>query len=624
MKIIWRWSLLFSVALVFVPYSAAAAGTEVPLKNWAAPPYWTASSATPGRTALVDISGPLPFVPVVPCRVADTRTGSGFSGQYGPPSIVALATRTFTIGGQCGIPNQAAAVSFLITAVNESAAGNFRAWPDGSPMPTVGAAVLVWSATAGQIANGIVVPVGGSPGVLDIYLNGPSGSHTDLVLDVNGYYSTTPANQNNFFQIYTNSNGYAIYAKNSSTTCSGPCGIVGIALSGYGVEGRSNNAYGVYGESLTGGDGVFGTSDDGTGAGVHGYVSSNVSSAASHAVFGEHASTGSLGFGVEGFHAGSGVGVYGHTTGSGTGVYGYSAGIGVVGYGAGATASSFGVYGQTASTASRAAGVVGFDGTGTHDENNIRSAGVRGYGAIGVVGSSSYTYGYGVAGTFNNPSTGYSIASGGLAPNFGGTTYGVYSFGDFGATGAKYFVEPHPTDASLVIRYGALEGPESGTYFRGTSKTVRGAAVIDVPESFRMVTDEEGLTVQLTPVGGWAEIYIESQDLDRIVVRSSKDVTFHYLVQGVRKAFKDFVPIAKGQEFMPRSEKDRMPGYLTEVAKRRLIANGTYNPDGTVNMATAEREGWAERWREEEQLLQQAQRREVLQAPSQLAPGNQR
>lgn len=107
-----------------------------------------------------------------------------------------------------------------------------------------------------------------------------------------------------------------------------------------------------------------------------------------------------------------------------------------------------------------------------------------------------------------------------------------------------------------------------------------------------MVTDEEGLTVQLTPVGSWAQTYVESQHLDQIVVHSSTEVTFHYLVQGVRRAFRNFTPVGKGSEFMPRSADARMPGYLTEEARRCLIAHGTYHEDGTVNMATAERVGW--------------------------------
>jgi hypothetical protein len=96
-------------------------------------------------------------------------------------------------------------------------------------------------------------------------------------------------------------------------------------------------------------------------------------------------------------------------------------------------------------------------------------------------------------------------------------------------------------------------------------------------------------------------ISVESESLDRIVVRSSKDVTFHYLVQGVRRAFKDHRPVTEGLEFMPRSAAETMPLYLTEEAKRRLIANGTYNPDGTVNMQTAERAGWTRIWKEKEE-----------------------
>jgi hypothetical protein len=51
-----------------------------------------------------------------------------------------------------------------------------------------------------------------------------------------------------------------------------------------------------------------------------------------------------------------------------------------------------------------------------------------------------------------------------------------------------------------------------------------------------------------------------------------------------------------------------MPGYLTEEAKKRLIANGTYNADGTVNMGTAERVGWTKIWAEREALTQAAAR----------------
>jgi len=50
-----------------------------------------------------------------------------------------------------------------------------------------------------------------------------------------------------------------------------------------------------------------------------------------------------------------------------------------------------------------------------------------------------------------------------------------------------------------------------------------------------------------------------------------------------------------------------MPSWLTEEAKHRLISNGTYNPDGTVNRSTAERLGWAQKWRDDEASAKAAQ-----------------
>ena len=494
---------LLSVAILLFLGAAVATATDIPLKNWAAPKTWTpaAAQASGGRSALVTTSyPPLPYIPLPPCRVVDTRLGSGFSGGYGPPALAAQATRAFTIGGQCGIPTDAQAVSFEFTAVNMTANGNFKAWPSGVSMPT--ASVLNWTATTSVIGNGIVVPVGGSPGVLDVYLNGPLSSTVDLVLDVNGFYGPTPADQNQHFTLNVNSSQGTMYLYNASSTCTGACGLYQFVGSGTAIEAQTNST----------------------------------------------------------------------------------------------NSSDNGVVGTTASYATSAAGVLGQDGIGAEDAGCCFSAGVRGMGLNGVVGISDVTYpAAGVVGVFTDLLGGATINYGIL----GSSLYGVFSYGDFGGMGAKYFVEPHPTDASQVIRFIALEGAESGTYFRGTAKTVDGRAIIEVPDDFRMVTDEAGLTVQLTPVRAFAQMYVESENLNQIVVRSSRDVTFHYHVNGIRRAFKDFKAVTRGNEFMPHSPDERMPLYLTEEAKQRLIANGTYNADGTVNLATAERLGWAEAWRKQ-------------------------
>jgi hypothetical protein len=297
------------------------------------------------------------------------------------------------------------------------------------------------------------------------------------------------------------------------------------------------------------------------------------------------------GIGVEGDSLGaSGVGVYGtNDNASGAGVHGYSGpGVGVLGQSStsvgvlGLSTSSNGAIGHTSSTADGLAGVYGTDGAGAGNPGGGFSAGVRGEGKSGVAGYTNTASGVGAVGFAIPPAT-----------------YGLFSFGNIGATGAKAFVEPHPTDPTLTIRYVALEGPEAGTYFRGTAKTVDLQAVIPVPDTFRTVSAEEGLTVQLTPVGALAQMAVISRDLNQIVVRSSRDITFDYHVNGIRRAFKDWQVVAEGSEFRPISPDQRMPTWLTEEAKSRLIANGTYNPDGTVNMNTAERMGWAKVWREE-------------------------
>ncbi len=84
-------------------------------------------------------------------------------------------------------------------------------------------------------------------------------------------------------------------------------------------------------------------------------------------------------------------------------------------------------------------------------------------------------------------------------------------------------------------------------------------------------------------------------------MKASRNVEFFYTVNGVRRTHRDLKPIGPGAEFMPRSADARIPAYLTEGQKELLVSNGTYNADGTVNMQTAERLGWAKVWRDREQ-----------------------
>lgn len=262
-------------------------------------------------------------------------------------------------------------------------------------------------------------------------------------------------------------------------------------------------------------------------------------------------------------------------------------GAGVVGVTNGGT--TWGVKGVKTVGGPDTGGVLGVCGSRIGTGIGVSRTGVRGESAVfGVLGfSNGPNGGWGVSGSFID-------AQGAIGPTgyIGGSVYAVLAGGDFAATGTKSFIDPHPHDAGKVIRFVALEGPEAGTYFRGRGRFVKGKAVIDVPEAFRFTSEEDGMTVHVTPIGGLAVVGVMKQSLERIEVEASRDVEFSYVVYGIRRGYRDFQPIVEGKEFQPRHGEDRLPAHFNDEQKRRLIENGTYNSDGTVNKQTAIRLGW--------------------------------
>jgi hypothetical protein len=302
---------------------------------------------------------------------------------------------------------------------------------------------------------------------------------------------------------------------------------------------------------------------------------------------------------------------------------------GVVGEQLATTGRTYGVFGKITTNISAAAGVRGSLGADPNSLLSQNAAGVLGTGPnVGAVD--------GVLGVIEAPNGGAAVRGvrtnvlpptsgalgvagrGGLFQNsveiidgdlittiLDQATRGDASIdGDLTVGGTKMFIEPHPTDASKAIRYVSLEGPESGTYFRGRGRFQNGVARIEVPEDFRMVTSPEGLTVQITPIGGMATVGVLRMDLNEIVAQSSRNLEFSYLVQGVRRTFEHFEPIVDaGVRYVRQGASSKLPAGLPEETRRRLIANGTYNPDGTVNMETAHRFGWDRLWAERSEEL---------------------
>ncbi len=187
-----------ALVVALVPPLALIAATGDALsdgpQNWTAPPYWTpagnaegteSAARGAGRQALVTLSGPLPFVAVTPCRVIDTRAGSGFPAGYGQPSLPGGgAQRTFVINGQCGIPADAQAVSFNFAVWVPTTRGDLRVFPTGATTPLV--STLNWEAGILSLANAAVVPLGAG-GAVTVQVDGPGT--VDIFVDINGYYS---------------------------------------------------------------------------------------------------------------------------------------------------------------------------------------------------------------------------------------------------------------------------------------------------------------------------------------------------------------------------------------------------------------------------------------------------
>jgi hypothetical protein len=131
-------------------------------------------------------AGVLTSIPAVdfhtlsPCRVFDTRVAAGPTA--GAP-LTCGADYEFTIvGGTCGVPSGAKAVSLNVTVTRPTAAGNLRLYASGSPAPL--ASTLNFS--AGQTRpNNAVAPLS-TGGKISVRCE-PSGT-AHVIVDVNGYF----------------------------------------------------------------------------------------------------------------------------------------------------------------------------------------------------------------------------------------------------------------------------------------------------------------------------------------------------------------------------------------------------------------------------------------------------
>ena len=132
------------------------------------------------------------FFPLTPCRAVDTRTGTGFSGAFGPPSLTGLVPRDFPLlTSACGVPASARAYSLNSTVVPNGPLSYLTLHPAGSTRPIVS---TLNSFDGVIVANAALVPGGNGSAITAFATN-----NTDLILDLNGYFAPPATDSLRFY-----------------------------------------------------------------------------------------------------------------------------------------------------------------------------------------------------------------------------------------------------------------------------------------------------------------------------------------------------------------------------------------------------------------------------------------
>ena len=124
------------------------------------------------------------FVPIVPCRIMDTRP---LPDNVGPRNTPIGANETHTIAvlganGNCTIPPDATALTMNVTAVGGTASSFLTVFPSGATRPV--ASNLNWIAGQAPVPNAVTVDVPADGKVSFYNLTGTVNVAADIV----GYY----------------------------------------------------------------------------------------------------------------------------------------------------------------------------------------------------------------------------------------------------------------------------------------------------------------------------------------------------------------------------------------------------------------------------------------------------
>lgn len=171
------------------PVSAQIVAASRPtLKNWSVAGRPTSNTQratdTTAQNGTTTTAAPQTsiFIAITPCRLMDTRAGSGKTGAFGAPALVAGQARKLMMqNSDCGIPASAAySLNFAVVAPTGAGVGYVAAWPDDQQWP----GTIVVNADQGGVVDNSAIIAAGADGGIQVM----SRDNTDLVIDINGYF----------------------------------------------------------------------------------------------------------------------------------------------------------------------------------------------------------------------------------------------------------------------------------------------------------------------------------------------------------------------------------------------------------------------------------------------------
>jgi len=185
----------------FIAITSGASGTGNGTVSYSVAANTTASSrqgtmTIAGQTftitqAGVTQSAALRFLPVAPCRILDTRGGTG---NFGGPRMAAGSTRTVPIPqSACSVPAGALAYSLNVTVVPPGPLTYLTIWPAGQPQPVVS---TLNSFDGRVVANAAIVPAG-SNGAVSLFVSDAA----DVILDINGVFVPATSSSQSFYPV---------------------------------------------------------------------------------------------------------------------------------------------------------------------------------------------------------------------------------------------------------------------------------------------------------------------------------------------------------------------------------------------------------------------------------------